>query len=470
MTTVPLQRAADEALPPALVVSAHHAPKPTPPRDFRLKPGWPLTALLALYPLWWILGLTYFIVIILALPMALHLWQRRPLRLPPGIMPWMVGVIWAAASGVMLQERPPDTLPLSQSAYVSFVVRLLNYLALTVIMLYVGNLTEKEMPRRRIVRMLSFFFLVTVAGGIAGMLFPRLSFRTPTLRLLDSFLHVPTFGVRLFTVSVAQVQDVLGSGPNARPSAPFEYTNTWGYALSLLLVWFVVGWWVYGRRRRRVAVPVVLAVAMLPVVYSLNRGLWVGLCLSVLFVVGKLALRGRVLPLVGLSLAMVVLVTAFVASPLEALVTERLAHGHSNGTRTNLNAAAVQAALHSPVLGYGGPRTGLGSDQSIAVGASAQCPLCGNRDIGSDGHLWFLLISQGFVGALAYVCWLLRVFWVYRRDRSPLGVAGQLSLLLPLFYMFIYPSLVFPLCLTVISVGLLWRNAQHRGGVRAVAG
>jgi len=440
--------------------------EPAPRRVLRLEPGWPLTALLVLYPLWWVLGLAPFMIIILAVPMARHLLRRRPLRLPAGFTPWMIGVVWIAASGVMLGQSPPDTLPLSQGAYVSFALRLLNYLALTVIMLYVGNLTEREMPRRRIIHMLSFFFLVTVSGGIAGMIFPQLSFRTPTLRLLDAFVPIQGFGTRLFTVSVAQVQDVLGSGPSARPSAPFEYTNTWGFVLSLLLAWFVVGWWVYGRRRQRVAVPVILAVALLLVVYSLNRGLWVGLGVTLLVVVVKLAWQGRVLPLVGLSLTVALLAAAFVASPLATLVTERLATAHSNETRADLNAAAVRAALHSPVLGFGGPRTGLGSNQSIAVGATPDCPLCGNRDIGSDGHLWFLLISQGFVGALAYICWLLRVLWVYRRDSSPLGTAGQLAVSLPLVYMFIYPSLVFPLCLTVISVAMLWRNDQHRRGVR----
>ena len=48
------------------------------PRERR--PGWPLTALLLLYPLWWALGMGTLIVFVLAVPMVVHLVRRRPVR------------------------------------------------------------------------------------------------------------------------------------------------------------------------------------------------------------------------------------------------------------------------------------------------------------------------------------------------------------------------------------------------------
>ncbi len=80
--------------------------------------------------------------------------------------------------------------------------------------------------------------------------------------------------------AAAQIQDVLGfTAP--RPKAPFEYTNTWGNVIGLLVVWFAV-WAVRARGRGRVFAVIVLGVALVPIVDSLNRGLWVGLGLGLL--------------------------------------------------------------------------------------------------------------------------------------------------------------------------------------------
>ena len=43
------------------------------------------------------------------------------------------------------------------------------YVALTVLLLYAGNLTDAELSRRRLVRLLGWLFVVTVAGGLLGM-------------------------------------------------------------------------------------------------------------------------------------------------------------------------------------------------------------------------------------------------------------------------------------------------------------
>jgi hypothetical protein len=162
--------------------------------------------------------------------------------------------------------------------------------------------------------------------------------------------------------------------------------------------------------------------------------------------------------------------TLFVLTPLHTMVAERVAEGHSNDTRSSLNAIAFRAALSSPVLGYGGTRQTIGSNQSIAVGATKACPLCGNRDVGSDGQFWNLLLQNGFVGAFLYIAFFVVVAWRYRRDSTPIGLAGGLTVLLPLFYMLVYPAVGMPLAVSFIAAGLLWRNDLARRAAATVSG
>jgi hypothetical protein len=82
--------------------------------------------------------------------------------------------------------------------------------------------------------------------------------------------------------------------------------------------------------------------------------------------------------------------------------------------------------------------------------------------VGSDGQFWNLLLQNGFVGAFCYVAFFLAVSWRYRRDATPIGLAGGLTVLLPLFYMLVYPAIGMPLAVSFIAVGLLWRNDLAR--------
>lgn len=428
-------------------------------------PLWPLFALLVLYPVWWALGLTAFVFILLAVPMALALARRRPLRLPPGFALWALFLAWVAAGVLVVNTDVPGTLPVGGAGrYLSYGLRLGNYLAVTVVLLYAGNLTERELPRARLIRWLGALFCVTVLGGVVGTLFPTLSFTSPVAGLMPATLRDNEFVGRLVTPSVAQVQEVLGySSP--RPSAPFEYTNAWGNNFSLLLLWFAVGWLVTATPRRRMAAVLILVVSVVPVVYSLNRGLWAGLGLSTLYVAARLAARGRLGALAGVAVAVAVVGTLVVASPLGTLVSERLATPHSNTVRESLSQASFEGALRSPIIGWGSSRATVGSERSLAIGKTADCPQCGNRVIGSQGQLWQILFAHGFVGAALYIGFFAQAIWRYRRDHSVIGIAGGLGITLPLFYMLIYSALTSPLCVYLLSMALLWRNDLVRCGV-----
>ncbi|MEH1016828.1 O-antigen ligase family protein [Micromonospora sp. CPCC 206060] len=439
--------------------------------SLRLPPAWPVTALFVLYPAWWALGLPSFIFAILAVPMAFQLYRKGTVRVPPGFGIWLILLVWVVLSGLMLDLTAPDTLPPSGSGrYIGWAIRVMNYTALTVTMLYVINLSERELPRHRLVRLFGFMAVVTIVGGYVGALFPQLKFIAPLNYVLPAAIAKEPFVNRLMHVEVAQVQEVLaGEASSPRPAAPFEYTNTWGENMAILLIWFIVGWVVLGGGFRRFTGYALVVAAIFPIVYSLNRGLWIGLVIAAVYVAIRLALRGRIAVLAGLALATALGGVLILASPLGNLLNERMANGHSDDIRATLSNGAVNAANHSPVLGYGANRALIGSNRSIAVGKSADCKQCGNRELGSNGQLWNLLTGQGYVGAFCYSAFFLWCLWRFRHDHTPIGIAGSLVLILMLFFQFLYGSLNTTLAYGLISVALLTRNDVHVRAARREA-
>ncbi len=229
-------------------------------------------------------------------------------------------------------------------------------------------------------------------------------------------------------------------------------------------MWFILGWLVHASRGRRLVAIPILAVAIVPVTFSLNRGLWIGLLLSLGYLAVRLALRGKMVAVGALVGALVAASALFAVSPLQSVVSERLARPHSNDVRADLTAESLKGAMSSPVLGYGSTRAVLGGERSIAIGRTAECPQCGNAIIGSNGQLWLLVFSHGFVGAALYLLFFVSAIWRYRGDHSTLGIAGGLVLTMSLFYSLVYGALSIPLALYLLALALLWRNDMARRG------
>ncbi len=437
-----------------------------PPSDVRrrgrLRPGWQIGLVIAGWPLWWALGISQFVAPLLMAPLAVQLLRKRNVILPPGSLIWGLFLTCVALSVTMLGLSPDNTVPPGGvGQYVAFTLRLLNYLAVTVMMLWFVNVTEAECSRRRVIGWFCGLGATTIALGTLALALPDFGFTPLLSSLLPGGLD-PGQQAKL-----AQVQPVLGE-TTPRPAAPFAYTNAWGSTVSLLMVWIVAGWGTAASPRKRLLAVVLPAIALAPIIYSLNRGVWLGLILAVAVVAIRMAVVGRTRTLVVLLFALVVGGTLFALSPLTDVVQSRLEHGHSNSVRESLAISSMEAALQSPVLGYGSTRQQLGSDASIAIGRTPDCPSCGNFDIGSTGQLWLLLISQGLLGTGLYFAFFLRVLWHYRRDHSPVGIAAGLVLLLMVFYTLFYSALTIPLAVALLAVGMLWRNQQLRSAARTV--
>ena len=219
-------------------------------RRFLRQPAWPLQVVLLGYPVFWALGLGEFSWPIMAVPMAFQLWRRRrPVRVPPYFGVWAALLVWVVAGALLIGQHAPNTLA-GSGGFTGWGLRLIDMFAATVVLLYVGNLSEEELPTGKVIRWLGYFFGVVVVGGLLGVVIGHVAFSSPFELLLPHGVRSNFYVHQLVHPAFAQVEDVLGH-TSPRPTAPFAYTNSWGNCLSLLLIWFVVGWWAYGSRRSK---------------------------------------------------------------------------------------------------------------------------------------------------------------------------------------------------------------------------
>ena len=230
--------------------------------------------------------------------------------------------------------------------------------------------------------------------------------RAPARRLRDAVQPARAQLVRRLVggagagrASLAQLQPVLGVDA-PRPAAPFAFTNAWGCTLALLLVWLIVAGWVGrprvragGRRRRRASRSCRSSTASTAACGSASA-------LAVVYVAAAAGAarpparhrrpRRSCWPLGTIT---------FLASPLQTLVSERLAArpqqrdplvARQRGAATPPRSRRCSATART--------RAVRGSTASIAVGKTDSCPKCGNAEIGSTGQYFLLLVAQGFLG------------------------------------------------------------------------
>ena len=423
-----------------------------------LRPGWPLSVLFLGFPLWWVTGFSVFIFLIAAVPMAAHLVRRRPIAVPRGFGLWLVFLVWMLAGAAVLWVHAPGSVgEADASRLFVFAYRALWYGAVTIAMLYVGNLTEQELPARRVARLLGFMFIVVACGGLLGVVAPRVEFPSLLEIVLPAGLAQNNFVNNLIHPVAADPSSFLGY-EQARPVAPFAFANSWGANYAMYLPFFVIAW--LGREggwRRRVA-PLVLIASVWPVIYSHNRGLWIGLALVALYVVFRLAAAGHKWAVRGLVAGALITGAVLLASPLQELLADRLATPHSNNRRVHLALATLRSTLTgSPVVGFGSTRDVQGTLESIAVGSAPDCPACSPPPLGTQGLLWMVTFSQGFVGIglfLSFFAVRIRRHW---RERSPYAIAGCCVLVLFALFLPIYDMLEAPFFTVMIALGLMWR-------------
>lgn len=435
----------------------HHAPPAGVDGRRFLRPGWPLVGLYLGFPLWWALGLASLIFFAAAAAMAVILVRQGNVRVPRGFPLWMLFLVWTAAGVLLLKAVAPGTVPgggLGRLA--GFMIWFAWYAAITVVMLYVLN-TVREVTTQRIVRLLAWMFVVTTGFGALAILAPELEFTSPMELVLPDGVTSKNFVRTLIHPSLSSSVDFLGY-VQARPTAPFAYSNDWGNNLALYLPFFVLAWCGPDAGWRRRVAPFVLLASVFPIVFSLNRGLWVSLVLAAVYAAVRLASHGRWRAMQVLVVGAVVGGILFVSSPLYDTLVLRVETPHSNDRRagTALTVASVTAE-GSPVVGYGTTRTMQGSFSSLAGGETASCHQCAPPPLGTQGFMWRLVLTTGFVGTLLCLAFLGRQFLHRARGPSLLDITGCTVLLVSVLCFFFYDSLGSALFTTFIAIGLMAR-------------
>jgi hypothetical protein len=451
-----------EAIRPLTAADAW-LPRPHPrskgPFRGHLDEYWPLTVYFYLYPLWWVLGVSKIAIFILAIPMLWTLLRHRNIRVPRGFGVYLLFLAWVLLGVTMLWVKAPGTMAkYGLGPLVGYGYRALWYAAVTIACLYVVNADRSRLSAVRIGRMLAFLFLVTVAGGLLGVLAPNLDFPSFLELFLPKSFTQQEFMNALFHPRVALQSDFLGYA-QPRVTAPFSYPNAWGNSFGLLAPFFVFTWFGKTAGARRYVAPFIAAMSLVPVVFSLNRGLWAGLTVSVLWVALRRLLAGDVRALVASLVGAVVLAGAILATPLGTTITTRLNTPHSDERRQDTAAQVLVTTWESsPILGYGSTRQMEGNFDSIAGGAIPGCHQCAAPPLGTQGFLWGLVFMTGFVGAglmLAFLLW--HVIENTRRD-TPLSLLASTVLVGSVFYFLFYDSLDVPMLVTMVTVGLAARD------------
>jgi hypothetical protein len=395
-------------------------------------PLWPLIAMFGMMPIWWALGVWYFVWPFFGVAMFVLLCTRGKVRLPGGTALWLVFLAIVAVSVTRLDRT---------TALLVFTLRFGHLVTAFLVGLYVYNLARDKVPWVRIANPLVVYWLSMVALGWLGVLAPKLSVPSPFEMLLP-----PGLGSEKFVTDVARLESTefnpLSDNPIYRPAAPYPYTNNWGTAYCFLVPFVLAYLTSVKRGGFRIALLISLPLSIVPAFLTLNRGMFIGLGAGVLYLLGREIARGRVRLLVpvGAILLLGWIVTLFI--PVIDLITDRTSTTDTTRDRFDLYVQTWDAVVHSPLLGYGQPT-------SVDTTHAAE-------PLGTQGMIWQVLFSHGIP---ATVCLYLLFAVIARRLAAAVTPAGLWLSALPViavvvtpFYSYIDPNMSVLFC--AIGLGL----------------
>ncbi|WP_109472586.1 O-antigen ligase family protein [Ornithinimicrobium cavernae] len=407
------------------------------PTDERLLhlPTWPITALLVGFPVWWVLGIGTLAWPLAALVMAAYLARVGDVHVPRGTGLWLLFLVWMSFSVLQLE---------SLTSVVGFGYRWALYVACTVIFVYLYNLRVPDVSEF-LLRRLTVFFAVVVAGGFLGLLLPTLTVRTPLSYLLPAGLLSNDLVREIVIVGTTQFNPDAWTYRDPRPSAPFQYTNNWGNAYSILLPLVVT--YLFKLRGTRAFMPVIMlaAASVIPAFLTLNRGMFLGLGVAALVVALRHALHGNGRALLGVVAASAIGLLLFRVLPVTERLDTRLESSGTNESRLTVYTETIAETIRSPWFGYGAPRPAEAS---------------GVPPLGTQGQLWMVMFSHGFVGVALFVAWFIVLIVRTFRRATLLGITYNAVLVVALVEIFYYGFLVQGLVLTMMVAAVALRGVE----------
>ena len=400
------------------------------PTAFRVRiprlPVWPLVAMFTLVPVWWALGIFFIVWPFFGVVLFVLLTVRGKVLRPTGTMLWLIFLGIIAVTATRLEHW---------TSVILFALRFGHLVTAFLVGVYVYNLAREGTPWARIVNPLLVFWLCMVAFGWFGVLFPRFSVPSPFQILLPDGIASERYITDITSLDATEFNK-LSPNPIYRPSAPFPYTNNWGTAYCFLVPFVLACLTVVRRRWMMIVLLVSLPLSIQPAYLTLNRGMFIGLAVGVLYLLLRELARGRVrllLPIAGI-LMLGWIITLFV--PVFELITSRTTTTYSNRDRFDLYAQTWAAVMHSPLLGFGQPNQ---VDTTFAA-----------EPLGTQGMIWQLLYSHGIPATL---CFYLVFAVVARRMSTAVTRAGLWLSALPViavvvtpFYSFLSPIMSVLFC------------------------
>ncbi len=430
------------------MLEAQTRPTHEPGRSDAVTMGWPLVLAIGAYPVWWLIGLELVVWPVVAGLLVLELIRRpQPLRAPRGVMLWVAFLMWTVASAVLLSGADRAA---------AWLYRTSHYAAVLVIVIFVASVSARALPTRRLAMALLSLYAAIVIGGYLGIVFTDIPFPSVLSLVLPGSIK----GIGLVAESVnlefGNTADFLGV---RRPSTLFAYTNAWAAALGVTTPLALFAYRFLSTTRARAAFWLLLGSSIVPVIVSVNRGLWVSLIVTGAAGLVLLAARGHLVAAVRILLAAITAVMVVWVTPLGDFVRRRLFETPNLSTRESLLDASLALTAKSPLVGWGAPvRDELVQDSN-------------SLSVGTHGQLWTLLVSHGAIATACYFAFFLAALIATRRVGHD-GMWLQVAVIVMLIQSPFYSSVPMPLVLGGVAVGLLTRMAsrpQGRGVVQPYA-
>jgi len=403
---------------------------------FRLSPRWYLTAVFLAIPLWWLLGIEAFVWPLLAVPLALSLISRRPLPWrPPLFGVWLAFLVWVAVSA--------SQLPDGERA-LAFAYRMSIYVAATVFFLYVANATRRALPTASVVDVMVGLTALVVAGGYLGLIFSHVRFPSAAYYLVPAQLADNQFVHDAVQVDFA-AQAWVGHW-QARPTAPFRYANEWGSTVALLVPFVALALAEARTRWRKSLLSLLLVAGIVPVLATVNRGVWLALAAALVYAAIRFALARRVRPVAYIVGFVVVATVVAIVSGYGAGAGSRVQADDSTHDRAVLYEEAAEKAAGSPVLGYGAP---------------SPSAYDGLPSVGTHGQVFLVLVSHGIPAVLLFFGWFAYSAVRFRGLDPPVVFWAHVGLLIFFVESLYYELLPLQLVLTMVLLGLAWRERRQ---------
>lgn len=393
--------------------------------------GWPVLAPMAAYLLWWLLGVGDMIWLIAAAAMLYQWLGSRHLGIPRSLLLWGLFLVWCVASMVMI-----DTT----GRLIGAVYRLLFYAAAACFAIHTYS-ARRALPLVRVTGAMTWFLACMTAGGYLALAMPELVIHTPMSWVVPQGLASNELVADMIVRRTTQWSPDLWEPQAVRPAAPFLYANTWGNVYSFVLPVAVLHLWLTRGARWWWAWAAVVAASVVPAVSTLNRGMFIGLGVVGAWAALQAVRRGRVLIVLAGVVITPLAGALWIASPSGQSLIHRLESTNSTVDRALLYRLTLEGALDSPLFGYGSPRP---------------APDPWLPSLGTQGQLWTVLYSNGFVGTALFLGCLLSVLALAWRRTDPVG-AVMGGIVAATVVESLYYGMMTGLMVTMVAVGLVLR-------------